>query len=234
MSARTAALIGLPVLVLAVAFVVLNPQPRAVESVSRSIQAALVVPKGAGACQEGVDVPPGTGAVELTVSTAGKEGGRLPVVIFKDDGFDVARGTVPAGYSDQPVRARLGELPRGVDGVVVCISNPEGPEIALLGAPLTRQTTSQGWLDDLGGESGPPAKVLRAPRRADQPNERIRMEWQFGSERSHASYAGTVGERAALVKAPFLGSALMWIALALTAVAALGAIALVAREAGRE
>ena len=60
------------------------------------------------------------------------------------------------------------------------------------------------------------------------------MEWQFGSESSHASYAGTVGERAALVKAPFAGSALMWIALGLSGIAALGAIALVARGAGRE
>jgi hypothetical protein len=228
---RTAALIGLTALGLAVGFAVLKPEPRALEPASRSLQAALVVPQGTRACERQVDVPAGTGAVELTISTAGEPGGRLPVVIRKQ-GRVVSRGAHAGGYSDSPVRVRLTALRRAVRGAEVCVANPDGPELALLGAPLTRLTTTQGWIDDLGGEAGPPARVSGTRTPEGQPNLRVRMEWQAGGERSHASYAGTVAERAGLVKAPFLGSGLMWLALGLTLAASLAALALVVREAG--
>lgn len=231
MSARPAALIGLLVLSLAVGYVVLKPMPRAVESASRPLPAAIVVPQGTRACQR-VNVPPGSGAVELTVSTAGKPGGRLGVVVRKG-GREVARGAYPGGYSDTPVRVPLGGLARGVPDAEVCVANPRGPELGLLAAGVTRRTTTLGRAGDPGGESGPPARVLGAGAPSDQAPERMRMEWQFGDERSHASYAGTIAERAGLVKAPFLGSGLMWIALALTCMATLGAVALVVREGGR-
>ena len=232
MSARPAALIGLLVLGLAVGYVVLKPMPRAVEPTSRSLQAALVVPPGARACEARVDVPAGAGAVELTVSTAGKPGGPLSVVVRKD-GSVVARGTHPGGYSDSPVRVQLDDVPRALRGAEVCVANPDGPELALLGATLTRQTTTQGWIDDLGSAAGPPAKVIGAVAPRDQPNERIRMEWQEGDEQGHAAYAGTIAERAGFVKAPFLGSGLMWIALALSLAASIGAVLLVAGQARR-
>jgi hypothetical protein len=231
-SARTAALLGLVVLGLAVAFVVLDPEPRAIEPTSRSLAAALVVPPGSRACEREVNVPAGTGAVELVISTAGKPGGPLPVTIRTADGV-VSRGTHPGGYSDSPVTVRLGEVREAVRRAEVCIANPRGPELALLGAGLTRLTTTQGWIDDLGMTSGPPARVTGSPAPADQPNERIHMEWEYGKEQSHASYAGAIAERAGLVKAPFLGSGLMWLAFALTLAASAVAVTLAARELGR-
>jgi hypothetical protein len=59
----------------------------------------------------------------------------------------------------------------------------------------------------------------------------VRLEWHLPGRDSWLGFAPTLAERAGLVKASFIGSWAMWVALALVLAAGGGGVALVLREA---
>jgi hypothetical protein len=229
---RATIAVWLLALMAAVAIVLLDERPRAVESVSRSLRGALVVPPFAIACEPEVDIPMGAGRVEVVGSTAGKAGPPLLVTVRQGSRV-VTTARHPGGYIDTPVSIRLGrKLPR-VRDARVCVRNHGLVRIALLGAPLRFQGTTQGWIDEVGAPAGPAARVTAAGKVLRQQHTRIRFEWQFADEQRPLSMVGDVSERFGLAKASFFGSGAIWVAFGLTLASSLGALILFARESGR-
>jgi hypothetical protein len=224
--------IGLLVLAVGLAVVLLDDEPRAVEPASRSFAATLVVPPFARACESQVEIPARAGRLGLVVSSGGKQGPPLAIEIERA-GRVVTTGRHPGGYVDSPVSVRLRDVLGEVRDGRVCITNDGPVRIALLGAPLEREASTLGWIDEAGAPAGPPATVTLAGRRLRNEPERIHFEWQFQEEASPLSLADDVSDRFALVKASFFGTAALWVALALTALASAVALVVAVRAGTR-
>lgn len=168
--------------------------------------------QGGDLCQDEVELPSGTGSVELLVGTYGASGPPLTAT-FRDAATRevLARGSVARGWTQGPL---LVPLP-GLDGDAtgrLCVRAPRGTRLAFAGEP-----------------AGAPARVDGAPAPG-----RMSVLARSRTDQSIADLLPTLAQRIGRGNAAVVGPWTLWaIGLLLVAGVALGgwAVALTPREA---
>jgi hypothetical protein len=179
----------------------------------REIQlpAGVAIPAAAAACQPEPQVPPGTGALRLTISSKGKPAGPLEVTVTHG-GRTLASGRSRAGLVDGAVRIRIGAGAGNVKNARVCVANRGPRRVAVLGQEVPH---------------GQGAHVTD-PK---QPQTRaMRIEWFEPTAETRLARAGDVAHRYGLMKADWVGTWTFWVMLAVLVAVSAAGVALAARE----
>jgi hypothetical protein len=215
-SVRLAIAVGVVLIGAGLAVTLLTSDEVSTGDNGREIQlpAGVIIPGGARACQPEASIPPGTGTVRLTVSTARLAAGPLEVTVVKG-GTVLASARSRGGIKDERVKLRLGGPTAGATNARVCVANLGARTVAVMGQEVRH---------------GEGARVTD-PR---QPQTRaMRLEWFTPNKTLRLSRVGDVAHRYGLVKASWVGTWTFWAALLVLLGASAGAVALVVREVRR-
>jgi hypothetical protein len=173
--------------------------------------AGVVIPGRASACQAGETIPPRTGVMRFSVSTAGRRAGPVEVSVQRG-GEAVASGRSAAGIVDQPIDVRLEGAEDGVQDARICVRNAGRVQVAVIGE---------------SARSRPAARVSVSSFPQDRA---MRWEWYEAEPVTRLARVGDVAERYGLVKASFFGSWTFWVGLAVLLAISAAAVRLVVRE----
>jgi len=156
------------------------------------VQVAAVVPPGHTACQAPIDVPADGDRVQFRVGTFGRPGPALMVGVRDvTSGARVATAGVRGGFQDNSDVTASAGVQEG-SRVAVCVRNSGAGRVALYGGTEMAARTSE----------------LRVDGRRTGTDMTLRFE--RGEARSTASLVPEILERAALFKAGWASSALLW------------------------
>ena len=169
-----------------------------------------VVPAGGRVCQGPEPVPAGTGRVAMVIGSYGKPGPPLALVMRQPGAGVVAAGGLRPGWKEGAVGIQLKRPLKADAAPVVCLVNRGRSRLAFAGV----NQAVQGSATRLDGKLVP---------------ERLSFVYTEPTKRSGWSRLGDLASRVG--EAHGVGGWLFWLAIALSAVAAAGAIVVVGRNA---
>jgi hypothetical protein len=170
---------------------------------------AVVLPAGATVCQGPQLVTAKTGRVGMVVGAYGKPGPPLALVLRQARVGVVATGGLRAGWKEGSVHIPLAQPLKGDAAPQVCLHNAGRSRVALAGV----HSTTKGSTTRLNGKPIP---------------ELLSLTYTEKDKRSGWSRLGDLASRVG--DAHGVGSWLFWAAIVLSALAAAGTVALVARS----
>jgi hypothetical protein len=229
--AAVAAGLGLAVVVAALLAVLTQSTSRVAFHNGRFVQTGVVVPPRHEACQVAEYVPADARRLRIWVSTAGRLGPPLELVV-KDPTHVVATGETLTPYRDSPVDLRVSPLRRDVTDATVCLRDRGTSQVAVMGSP-TSPNAGPGQTSRFAGyqvalSSQAPAATLDA--HAYSPPLRMRLEWHMAGRQSWLSLAPVIARRTSYERASFVGAWTFWVLVAIMAAAAVGGVTLYVRE----